>query len=66
LISSWRRYRRELVEVQVQADASLDEHKPEQGKIVEAWMYLLRDQSSLGGDEAEVKPLGDWRRYLGE
>ena len=66
MVASWRRYRRELVEVQVQADASLDEHEPEQGKVVEAWMYLLRDQLDLTGDEPEVKPLGDWRGYLGE
>lgn len=66
LVASSRRYRRELVEVEVKAGATSQGHNPEQGTVVEAWMYLLHDLSDLSGDESEVKPLGDWRGYFGE
>ena len=66
MVASSRRYRRELVEVEVHTDTTSRGDDQEQGSVVEAWMYLLRDQSDLTGDEPEVKPLGDWRGYFGE
>ena len=69
--ATWRRYRRERVDVEIDENQAAIDTPEGQGraqrKVVKAWMYLLRDQSGLTGDEVEVAPLGDWRRcYVDE